>query len=317
MDHFQQLIGQSQSTALLKQIIIKNQIAPAYLFLGPVGVGRKLAAKCFCKALFSLSEISQEDQITLEQRIVNGNHPDLYWVEPTYQQKGKLFTAKQAQESGLKINSSYQIRIDQVRSITRFLSRLPLESIRSVVIIEGAELMTEAASNGLLKTLEEAKSAIIILIALNVNLLLPTLVSRCQIVPFYNLSQDCLKKVLITLDCREIVAEEEIMKLSQGSPGKAISYWNQSQLIPFELKSTLKQIPLSDLTSLELSKKISIELDSCAQLFLLDYLQHFYWEKFRNRSLLESLAVAKHQLLDHLNSRLVWDVLLIKIGHML
>ena len=81
--------------------------------------------------------------------------------------------------------------------------------------------------------------------------------------------------------------------------------------------STLKQIPLSDLTSLELSKKISIELDSCAQLFLLDYLQHFYWEKFRNRSLLESLAVAKHQLLDHLNSRLVWDVLLIKIGHML
>ncbi len=317
MDHFQQLIGQSQSTTLLKQIIIKNQIAPAYLFSGPVGVGRKLAAKCFCKSLFSLSEISQKNQITLEQRIVNGNHPDLYWIEPTYQYKGKLFTVKQAQESGLKINSFSQIRIDQIRSITRFLSRLPLESIRSVVIIEGAELMTEAASNGLLKTLEEAKSAIIILIASNLNLLLPTLVSRCQIVPFYNLSQDFLKQVLIALDYGRIVEEEEIIKLSQGSPGKAINYWKQSQLIPSELKNTLKQIPLSDLTSLELSKKITMELDSSAQLFLLDYLQHFYWEKFRNRSLLESLEVAKHQLLNHLNSRLVWDFLLIKTSHML
>ncbi|MFY0609622.1 MAG: AAA family ATPase [Candidatus Atelocyanobacterium thalassa] len=317
MDHFQQLIGQPQSVTLLKQIIIKNHIAPAYLFSGPIGVGRKLAAECFCKSLFSHSKVLQESQLTFEQRIVNGNHPDLYWIEPTYQHQKKLFTVKQAREYGLKRNSPPQIRVDQIRNIANFLSHLPLESIRSIVIIEEAELMTEAASNGLLKTLEEAKLATLILISSNPSLLLPTLVSRCQIIPFYNLSEHNLKEVLSKLNYENIINEEEIIKLSQGSPGKAISYWNKLQLIPSELKNTLKQIPLGDLNSLELSNKINMELDNSTQLFLIDYLQYFYWEKFRNRNLLELLELAKYQLLNYLNSRLVWDLLLMKISNVL
>ena len=317
MDNFQHLIGQTQSTTLLKQIIIKNKIAPAYLFSGPTGVGRRLAARSFCKSIFSLSKVLQENQTTLEHRILNGNHPDLYWIEPTYQYKGKLFTIRQAQENGLKSNSSPQIRIDQIRNITNFLSRPPLESIRSVVIIESAEMMTEAASNGLLKTLEEAKLATKILIVSNQNLLLPTLVSRCQIIPFYNLSEKDLKQVLRKSDYENIINEEKIIKLSQGSPGKAIGYWNQLQLIPSEITDTLEKIPLSYLNSLELSKKITVELNNSTQIFLIDYMQHFYWVKFRNKNLLELLELSKSYLLRYLNSRLVWDSLLIKISNIL
>ena len=178
-------------------------------------------------------------------------------------------------------------------------------------------MMTEAASNGLLKTLEEAKLATIILIVSNQNLLLPTLVSRCHIIPFYYLSEKDLKQVLRKSDYENIINEEKIIKLSQGSPGKAIGYWNQLQLIPSEITDTLEKIPLSYLNSLELSKKITVELNNSTQIFLIDYMQYFYWVKFRNKNLLELLELSKSHLLRYLNSRLVWDSLLIKISNIL
>ncbi|ACB53730.1 DNA polymerase III, delta prime subunit [Crocosphaera subtropica ATCC 51142] len=308
MNHFRQLIGQPSGVALLQQAIAKNRIAPAYLFAGPSGVGRALGAKCFTQLLLSLG-LPNEKQASLKKRILDGNHPDFYWVEPTYQHQGQLLSAKEAQETGLKRKAPPQVRIEQVRDITQFLSRPPLEASRCVVVIEAAETMTEAAANGLLKTLEEPGKATLILIAPSADSLLPTLVSRCQKIPFYRLSDANLKTILGRLGYEEIVNHPDIIGLSQGSPGEAIAAWEQLQTIPFELRQKLKSLPQNPLDALELAKEITTELDSDSQLWLINYLQYSHWQTSQDRLFLDKLEAAKKQLLSYVQPRLVWDCL--------
>ncbi|EAZ90480.1 DNA polymerase III subunit delta' [Crocosphaera chwakensis] len=311
MNHFRQLIGQPSGVALLQQAIAKNRIAPAYLFAGPNGIGRALGAKCFTQLLLSLN-LPEEQQARDKKRVLDRNHPDFYWVEPTYQHQGQLLTLKEAQESGLKRKAPPQVRIEQIRDITQFLSRPPLEASRCVVVIEAAETMTEAAANGLLKTLEEPGKATLILIAPSADSLLPTLVSRCQKIPFYRLSDAHLKTVLGRLGYEEIINHPDIIGLSQGSPGEAIAAWEQLQNIPFELRQKLKKLPQTPLDALQLAKEVTTELDNDAQLWLINYLQYSYWQKSQDKLFLEKLEAAKKQLLSYVQPRLVWDCLLIQ-----
>ena len=309
MNGFRQLIGQAAGVSLLQQAIAKNRIAPAYLFAGPPGIGRALGAKCFTELLLSLG-LSEEKQVKLKKRVWERNHPDLYWVEPTYLHQGQLLTAKQAEETGLKRKAPPQVRIEQIRDITQFLSRPPLEASRCVVVIEAAETMTEAAANGLLKTLEEPGKATLILIAPSVDSLLPTLVSRCQQIPFYRLSETYVKTILGRLGYEEIIEHPDIIGLSQGSPGEAIAAWQQLQNIPFELRQKLKKMPETPLDALQLSKEVTTELDNDAQLWLINYLQYSYWQKSQDQLFLKKLEAAKKQLLSYVQPRLVWDCLL-------
>ncbi len=188
MGGFEQLVGQPQVVALLEAAIARDRVAPAYLFAGATGVGKALAAVCFLQIL--LGE-------TTERRIAQRNHPDLLWVEPTYLDKGKRLTAAAAEVAGVKKRAAPIVRLEQIREVTQFLSRPPLEADRSVVVIEAAESMPEAAANALLKTLEEPGPATIILLAPNVEMLLPTLVSRCQRIPFYRLALAAMTQVLV------------------------------------------------------------------------------------------------------------------------
>ncbi|MGK7954116.1 MAG: DNA polymerase III subunit delta' [Crocosphaera sp.] len=310
MDHFRQLIGQPSAVALLQQAIAKNRIAPAYLFAGPHGIGRALGAKCFTQFLLCMG-LSDEKQGTVKKRVLDGNHPDFYWVEPTYLHQGQLLTVKEAQETGLKRKAPPQVRIEQIRDITQFLSRPPLEASRCVVVIEAAETMTEAAANGLLKTLEEPGKATLILIAPTIDSLLPTLVSRCQKIPFYRLSDAYLKTILGRLGYEEVVNDPDIIGLSQGSPGEAIAAWQQLQNIPFELRQKLKKLPQNPLDALQFSKEITTALDNDAQLWLINYLQYCHWQKSQDIIFVKKLETAKKQLSSYVQPRLVWDCLLI------
>ncbi len=96
-------------------------------------------------------------------------------------------------------------QIEQIREITNFLSRPPLESSRSVVVIEQADTMTESAANALLKTLEEPGKATLILIAPSPSSLLPTLVSRCQHIPLSLFPRELWTKEMIGQNCLALV----------------------------------------------------------------------------------------------------------------
>ncbi|PSB42110.1 DNA polymerase III subunit delta', partial [Chamaesiphon polymorphus CCALA 037] len=176
------LVGQTQAVEILTRSIVKQRLAPAYLFYGADGIGKSLAARCFIESIFC-HEVPENQQALIKQKLHQGNHPDVLWVAPTYNHQGKLYSAAEATAAGIKRKTPPQIRIEQIRDISRFLARPPLLGDRSVIAIEQAETMPEAAANALLKTLEEPGKATIIAIASSVESLLPTIVSRCQQVP--------------------------------------------------------------------------------------------------------------------------------------
>ncbi|MGK7876690.1 MAG: DNA polymerase III subunit delta' [Xenococcaceae cyanobacterium] len=310
MNSFAQLIGQNQAVELLGQAVAHNRIAPAYLFAGPPGVGRCLAAKCFSELLICAG-IPVEQRPRIQKRLLAGNHPDLFWVEPTYLHQGKRLSASEAAAAGLKRKAPPQIRIEQIREITQFLGRPPLEASRSVVVIEDAQRMAEAAANALLKTLEEPGRATLILIAPGTDSLLPTLVSRCQRIPFYRLASEDMKRVLRERGYEEILEHPALLAIAQGSPGEAIASLAQRQAIPEDLLGKLTQPPTSPRNALGLAKEIDKKLDTEAQLWLVDYLQYCYWHSWRQKSIIEQLEKARQFLLSYAQPRLVWECTLL------
>lgn len=317
MDYFTSLIGQTQAVELLTEAVSQNRIAPGYLFVGSNGIGKSLAAKCFIELLFSANLTEPRLITSVQNRVRLGNHPDLLWVEPSYMNQGKRLSPKEAEEAGLKRKSPPQIRLEQVREISNFLSRPPLESARSIVVLEQAETMGEGAANGLLKTLEEPGKAALILIAPSVDSLLPTLISRCQKIQFNRLNPAAMALVLQQGGFGEILSNSEVMGMAQGSPGEAIAIWQQLQSMPDDLLQKVKKLPRNLRSALELAKEIDKTLDTESQLWLIDYLQHCYWQQFLaggiSRSPLEPLEKARQYLLNYVQPRLVWECTLMGI----
>ncbi len=320
-DPFANLVGQDQAKTLLNRAVALARIAPGYLFVGPDGTGKALAATGFATLLLRSSSdgadsrVAAEADVILERRIRDRNHPDLLWVEPTYLHQGKLLTAIAAAAAGLNRKGLPRIRLEQIREIARFLSRPALESPRAVVVIEQGDQMAEAAANALLKTLEEPGRASIILMAPNQQSLLPTLISRAQAIPFRRLNPEQMAQVLQQTGYGEVLHSVEVMAIAQGSPGRAISSWQQLQQLQTaapELLDQVDQVPTTRRATLELAREISQLLDTEAQLWLLDYLQHRYWQQgIGNADTLATLEKARRYLTAFVQPRLVWEITLL------
>ncbi|MBA2750351.1 MAG: DNA polymerase III subunit delta', partial [Tatlockia sp.] len=280
MNFFAPLIGQTQAVELLNQAVTQNRIAPAYLFAGVDGIGRSLAARCFIEQLFC-QHLPTVEQPPIQTRLRQGTHPDVLWVQPTYLYQGQRYSAAEAAENKLKRKAPPIIRTEQIREIAQFLSRRSAIAPRSVVVIEKAETMAESAANALLKTLEEPGQATLILIAPNAESLLPTLVSRCQKIPFYRLNLEALCQVLRQRGQEAILsAHPAILATCQSSPGNAMAAVEICQAIAPELIQSLEQLPKSSLrNALELARQVGL-LELEVQLWLLDYLQQQYWQQF-------------------------------------
>ena len=307
---FNDLIGQDKAVELLQQAVKQEKIAPAYLFFGSEGIGRSIVARNFVRLLLKMGT-SPEKQSVIERKLATGNHPDLLWVEPTYLSKGNLYTSSQAKEKGLQYKTPPKIRIEQIRSLTQFLNRPVLEASRKVVVIEEAQTMAEAPANALLKTLEEPGKATLILIAPNTDSLLVTLVSRCQQIRFNSLSVEHLTNILQNNGYEEILEHPELIAIAQGSPGKAIAFWQKLQTIPPELLAQLKQPIAKPLQAIELAKTITQELDSPTQLWLVDYLQYYHWQQKQSIKLMEQWEKTRSYLLSYVQPRLVWECTLL------
>ncbi|MEO0396843.1 MAG: DNA polymerase III subunit delta' [Cyanobacteria bacterium P01_A01_bin.137] len=309
IQNFDHIVGQAQAVELLVQAVIRERIAPGYLFVGPAGIGRSMVAAAFAAMLLDSNDETPDN---LKRRIRSRNHPDLLWVEPTYLHQGKLLTVAEAQEAGIKRRGRPQIRLEQIRDIARFLSRPPLEANQAVVVIEAADLIAEAAANGLLKTLEEPGKATLVLIAPDQQTLLPTIISRCQTIPFRRLGPADMAQVLTELGHGEILQHSELLNLAQGSPGSAIASWQQLQTIPTELLQQINQPSANLRSALTLARQIAQTLEPESQLWLLDYLQQGRWQRGHGQGMAQ-LELARKQLLRYVQPRLVWEVTLMNL----
>ena len=312
MNAFSNLIGQTKAVELLQRAIALDRIAPAYLFCGSSGIGRTIAAKSFAQMLLTIG-LSPEKQQFAIRKLKTGNHPDLLWIEPTFMKGGELYTAAQAAEQGLQYKTPPKIRIEQIRNLTQFLNRPVLEAKRQVVIIEDAQTMAEAPANALLKTLEEPGNATLILIAPDTDSLLTTLVSRCQKIQFYRLSTDNLTQVLQQNNYDEILNYPELIAIAQGSPGEAIAAWTQLQSISDELLQQLRRSPQTPLEALNLAQTLTSQLDSSTQLWLVDYLQYYYWQQNQQINLMDCWEKTRQYLLSYVQPRLVWECALLNL----
>ena len=91
---FADLVGQPLAVDLLQAALAQQRLAPAYLFAGPDGVGRRLAALRFLEGVLAAGQPSPRER----RRLLERNHPDLLWVEPTFQHQGRLLSRAEAEE---------------------------------------------------------------------------------------------------------------------------------------------------------------------------------------------------------------------------
>ncbi len=199
---FKDIVGQEGAIKILQSAIKNNRLSHAYLFVGPNGVGKGLTAKTLAKTLnCQKGDIDSCDKCRNCIRIDLDKYPDVKVIEPT----------------------GTSIKIEEMRKIRREASFKPLEGKKKVYIIQEASAMTQPAANSLLKTLEEPKGEMLfILTTSNIHGLLPTVVSRCQLVRFKPLS---VKVIGDFLTKKEGMAKDEAYmasNLSEGSLGKAL-----------------------------------------------------------------------------------------------
>ena len=204
---FKDIKGQDRAVTFLKSSIENNRLSHAYIFLGPSGIGKALTALNFAKALNCQSASGDRpcDECISCRKIDNLNHPDLFLLKPD--KKGS------------------SIGIDDIRALIKDITLKPYEARKKVYIIDGADHMTQQASNALLKTLEEPQGdAILVLVAENLRALLPTIQSRVQVVRFFPLAPDEAKSILIETYKIDDTRAHILSRLSAGRIGEAVRY---------------------------------------------------------------------------------------------
>ncbi len=203
---WEEIRGQDGAISFLKNILIKRKLSGAYLFVGPEGVGKRLTAKNFAKILNCQRRKASFDccdECLSCVKVDNFNHPDVDWIE----------TPRDAQK----------ISIEQVRNIKRGIALKPYEGRIKIYVILKAELLTEEASNCILKTLEEPPtSALLILTTSDMRRLLPTIISRCQIVKFSSLPVEEVEEILKSCHNQPPEVATFLANFCEGRLGEAI-----------------------------------------------------------------------------------------------
>ncbi|MDP4681784.1 MAG: DNA polymerase III subunit delta' [Prochlorococcaceae cyanobacterium MAG_34] len=310
---FEDLLGQTRAVALLEASLVKGRLAPAYLFAGPDGVGRRLAALRFLEGVLA----GLQGDAGIRRRLQEGNHPDLLWVEPTYQDKGQLVPASKAEELGLARRAAPQLRLEQIRDVSRFLSRRAVEARGCVVVLEDAEAMAEGAANALLKTLEEPGEGLLILIAATPEQLLTTIRSRCQQIPFTRLSSEQLAVVLERCGEPAPTADPpELLELAAGSPGALLRCRQAWADLPEGLAARLLDLAAAaePLQALALARDLAEALDAEQQLWLLGWWQLALWRRQAPVAQLQRLERLRSQLRAYVQPRLAWEVALLELA---
>ena len=298
----------------LDSIIRNKSFSNGYIFYGAEGLGKKQTALRFIKEIFKQSSPSEN----VEEIITNNNHPDFLIIEPD-----SLLTTKSSRSSYLEKtikSGSEMIKIGQIRNIKTFLGQKSITSGKKIVLISDAHLLNEAASNCLLKTLEEPSNGIFILLTSQLNLLLDTIISRCQLVRFRSFSSKQLKSILKDYldtsksDINKKIKFEDLINSANGSPNllfKNIEIWND---LSYEIISKLESPIKDSMEILEISKLITEKLEIFQQISLVNLIQTSWWRKKKNVGIIKNLETLKYLLRKNIQTKLAWENTFLKIS---
>ncbi len=261
---FENIIGQKRVIAMLERSLMSDRLPHALLFHGPEGVGKEAMAIELAKALFCQVEKIYCDQCSDCKRVSQFSHPDLMVIVPAPKQP-KPEELQLIYESMIK-NPYYRaqlwatpmISIDQIRALKKKVTMSSYENKGHVVLMFDAHRMTAEAANALLKILEEPTGRLtMVLVSSQANLLLPTIVSRCQQVRFDPIAWQDIETALIKKQSLDRKRAQVVARMSFGSYRRALELLDenvdQKQQLMIEM---LRKVLLSDLEILAMVEEL-------------------------------------------------------------
>lgn len=212
-DSFDSIVGQEALTATLKTAIVSDKSAHAYLFCGPRGVGKTTAARVFAKTI-NCSNRDREGEACNEcESCVSFN--------------------EQRSMSIYELDAASNNSVDDIRLLIEQVQVPPQIGNRKIYIIDEVHMLSQAAFNAFLKTLEEPPEYVVFILATTEkHKILPTILSRCQIYDFKRITVASIAKHLASVAAQEhIEADPEalavIAEKADGGMRDALSMFDR------------------------------------------------------------------------------------------
>ena len=227
MSGWDKIIGHDWAVNLLRSSIENDRIGHANLITGPAHIGKNTLAVTYVQAINCLSGIQNErpcGRCRACKLIEINRYPDVIALDPTVSRWGKK-----------------SIGIDRIRELQRFLNLTTTEARYKVAVINEFDSTSIGAANAFLKTLEEPPSRVVlVLTALNADILLPTIPSRCWVVNLRPLTRNMIAEALVERYDVPKMEADTLARIADGRIGWAIS----AQSDPSILQTRLNQLNL-------------------------------------------------------------------------
>jgi DNA polymerase III subunit gamma/tau len=215
---FAQLVGQEAIATTLSNALSQERIAPAYLFTGARGTGKTSSARIFAKSLNCIAT-----------------------DKPTFAPCGKCQTCKEITQGNaldvIEIDAASNTGVDNIRELIERAQFAPVQCRYKVYVIDEVHMLSNAAFNCLLKTLEEPPEQVVFVLATtDPQRVLPTIISRCQRFDFRRIPLDAMTAHLQTIAQKEAItiaddAVQLVGQISQGGLRDAESLLDQLSLL--------------------------------------------------------------------------------------
>jgi len=212
-DSFEAVVGQPSITRTLKNAIAGNHLAHAYLFTGPRGVGKTTCARIFAKTINCTN-------LTADHEACNECEACLTFRD------SRSFNIHE-------LDAASNNHVEDIRNLIDQVRVPPQAGKYSVYIIDEVHMLSQAAFNAFLKTLEEPPAhAIFILATTEKHKILPTILSRCQVFDFHRIQiRDIIAELQLIVDKEGIVAENSALNIiaqkADGAMRDALSIFDQ------------------------------------------------------------------------------------------
>src|SRR5262245_7592648 len=208
-----QILGHADRIESFRQIVARNRLAHAYLFVGPPGVGKRRFAQELAKALLCeaprASSLDACDKCAACLLVDAGTHPDLFAVS--------------------RPEEKNEMPIDVMKELCRGFSLKSARGHGKIGILDDADDLNDESANCFLKTLEEPPpGSVFILIGTSSDRQLATIKSRCHLVRFAPLTDDQVRAILQKQGIADEAMLGRLVRLAGGSPGQALALADES-----------------------------------------------------------------------------------------